>query len=256
MTEKRIELKSGERLDDLQLGGCRLIQKAGTFCLGTDAVLLADFARPRRQDCAVDLGCGNGAIAILMAAHVPELQVDAVELQPVMADMARRSVAFNELSSRVRVHVGDMRQAWQALGRGRASLVVCNPPYGGQGRTLLSRNEPERIARHEDDLTPQEVAESADKLLKYGGRLCVVYPAPRAFEMMQAMQACSLAPKRLRSVHARADKAPKIVLIEAVKGGGSGLHWLPPLVLYAADGVPSPEYQRIYGRTEQAGEQP
>lgn len=253
--DKGIELKPGERLDDLQVGGCRLIQRQGTFCLGTDAVLLADFARPRRQDLAVDLGCGNGAIAILMAAHEPMLQLDAVELQPDMADMARRSVELNGMSGRVRVHAGDMRQAWQTLGRGFASLVVCNPPYGGQGRTLPSRNEPERIARHEDDLTPLEVAGSADKLLKYGGRFCVVYPAPRAFEMMQAMQACSLAPKRMRSVHARADKAPKLVLIEAVKGGGSGLHWLPPLLLYDAGGAPSPEYERIYGRAGQAGEQ-
>lgn len=248
MTDKRIELKQGERLDDLQVGGCCLIQKAGTFCLGTDAVLLADFARPKRRDRAVDLGCGNGAVAILMAAHVPELQVDAVELQPEMADMARRSVTYDGLSDRVRVHVGDMRQVWQVLGRGSASLVVCNPPYGGQGRTLLGINEAERIARHEDDLSPQDVAGSADKLLKYGGRFCVVYPAPRAFEMMQAMQACGLAPKRLRSVHAQADKAPKIVLIEAIKGGGSGLHWLPPLTLYSAPGVPTSEHARIYGR--------
>lgn len=242
----KVELKPGERLDDLQVGGYHLIQHPETFCFGTDAVLLADFAAPRRRDRVVDLGTGNGAVAILMAAHQPECSIDAVEIQQEMADMAGRSVRLNGLENRVRVHCTDMRAAWQAIGRQGSSLVVCNPPYGAQGRTLLSKNAPERIARHEENLAPEDVASSADKLLKYGGRFCVVYPAQRAFEMMQAMQACRLAPKRIRTVHALASKAPKLIMIEAVKGGGSALNWLPPLVLYDAPGVPSAEYRRIY----------
>lgn len=250
MTDRNISLNPGERLDDLQVGGCFLIQKPGTFCLGTDSVLLADFAAPRRRDRAVDLGCGNGAIAILMAAHQPRLQVDAVELQPDMADMARRSVQYDGLADRVRVHTCDMRTAWQTLGRNLASLVVCNPPYGGQGRTLPSINAPERIARHESDLTPQDVARAAASLLKFGGRFCVVYPAQRAFEMLQAMHACGLAPKRLRTVHSLPHKPPKILLIEAIRGGGTGLHWQPPLILYSAPNSPSPEYSRIYSHAD------
>lgn len=245
-----VELLPGERLDDLQAGGFRLIQHPDTFCFGTDSVLLADFAAPRKRDRAVDLGTGNGAVAILMAAHCPELTIDAVEIQPRMADMARRSVVLNSLEARMRVHCMDMRDAWQALGHQLYTLVVCNPPYGGRGRALLNAGEHERIARHEDDLTPGDVARSAERLLKYGGRFCAVYPAARAFEMMQAMQACALAPKRVRTVHARAEKAPKLVLIEAVKGGGSGLNWQPPLLLYDADGRPSDEYRRIYNMAD------
>ncbi|MBQ3574055.1 MAG: tRNA1(Val) (adenine(37)-N6)-methyltransferase, partial [Clostridia bacterium] len=229
------DLKSGERIDDLQ-NGYKLIQKEGTFCFGTDTVLLADFAAPRKREKCVDMGTGNGAIAMLMAAHQPEISIDAVEIQPQMADMAYRSVQLNHLEDRIRVHTGDMRCAYEYLGYGKASLVVCNPPYGGSGAVLLSKNEPERIARHESDLSCEDVACAADKLLKFGGRLCVVFPAPRAYEMMAAMDKYHLAPKRIRSVHATAEKAPKIVLIEAVKGGGKGLHWMPPLILSDENG--------------------
>ncbi len=38
----------GERLDDLQCGGYRLIQRPDAFRFGTDSVLLADFAAPGR----------------------------------------------------------------------------------------------------------------------------------------------------------------------------------------------------------------
>ena len=61
------------------------------------------------------------------------------------------------------------------------------------------------------------------------------------------MQKCNLAPKRIRTVHAMPGRAPKFVLLEAVKGGGSGLHWLEPLILSNADGSPSDEWKRIYG---------
>ena len=242
----QIELGPGERLDDLQNGKYRLIQKTGTFCFGTDSVLLADFASPRKRERVADLGCGNGAIAILMAAHREDITVEAVEIQPEMADMAARSVQLNDLQDRVHVHNCDMRVAWQQLGREKCALAVCNPPYGAQGAALLSENEAKRIARHEGDLTPDDVAASAAAILKFGGRFCVIYPAPRAYEMMAAMDRHKLAPKRIRTIHASAFKPTKLVLIEAVKGGGSGLHWLEPLILANEDGSPSAEWKRIY----------
>ncbi len=245
-SRQAVPLLPGERLDDLQCGGYRLIQRGDAFRFGTDSVLLADFAAPRAHTRAVDLGCGTGAVAMLMAAHQPLAQIDAVEIQSDVADMARRSVLLNGLQTRLRVFAADMRAAHDLLGYGGYDLAVCNPPYGREGATLLSQNEGVRLARHECGLTPAGVAESAARLLKNGGRLCVVFPAPRALEMMRAMEDARLAPKRIRTVHGMSGRAPKFVLIDAVKGGGSGLHWLPPLVLREADGSFSAEWRRIY----------
>ncbi len=239
-------LLPGERLDDLQAGGMRLIQRADAFRFGTDSVLLADFAAPKPRERTVDLGCGTGAIATLMAAHCPELEVDAVEIQPDVADMARRSTLLNGLSARVRVYAMDLREAWRTLGAERYRVAVCNPPYGRAGSGLLSRRGGVRAARHEVSLTPDELALAASKLLCAGGKLCVIYPAFRALEMMDAMQAHRLAPKRIRTVHGVAGRAPRFVLLDAVKDGGPGLHWLPPLVLQAPDGAPTAEWRRIY----------
>ena len=241
-----VELRPGERLDDLQCDGLKLIQRPDAFRFGTDSVLLADFAAPRRRDIAVDLGCGTGAIALLMAGHQPALRVDAVELQAAIADMARRSVELNGLSNRVRVFDMDMREAWRTLGAGRYSLAVCNPPYGRAGAALESQNEAVRLARHEGDLTPGDLAASAAMLLKNGGRFCAIYPAPRAYELMRAMDDHHIAPKRVRTVHGVAGRAPKFVLLEGVKGGGEGLHWLEPLVLRDESGAFTREWHRIY----------
>ena len=241
-----IELNPGERLDDLQLNGLKLIQRPDAFRFGTDSVLLAHFAAPRRGEVAADLGCGTGAIALLMAGRQPGMTVDAVELQPDIADMAARSVAINGMEARVRVRCGDMRQIWRELGAGRYSLAVCNPPDGRSGAALESLSETKRLARHEGDLTPLAVAEAAAKLLKNGGRFCAVYPAPRAYELMRAMDDAGIAPKRIRTVHGVQGRAPKFVLLEGVKQGGEGLHWLEPLVLRHVDGSFTDQWHEIY----------
>jgi len=155
-------------------------------------------------------------------------------------------VALNGLEAQMRVYCLDMREAWRTLGAGRYSLAVCNPPYGRSGAALESLSETVRIARHEGDLTPLAVARSAAMLLKNGGRFCAIYPAPRAYELMRAMDEAGIAPKRLRTVHGVAGRAPKFVLLEGIKQSGDGLHWLPPLVLRDADGGFSEEWHRIY----------
>lgn len=243
------EIRPGERVDDLQ-NGFRLLQKPGAFCFGTDAVLLADFAAPKKREKAADLGTGTGVIAVLMAARRQELTVDAVEIQADMADMAARSMQMNGLQDRITVHQADMREIWRELGQGSKSLVTCNPPYGRENSGPVSPVETKAVSRHEADLTVDEIARSAAQLLKFGGRFCVIYPAPRAFEMMAAMAACHLEPKRIRTIHSRAGRAPKLVLIEAVKGARSGLKWEPPLILNNDDGSPSAEWHRIYHTDE------
>ena len=108
-TDASALLKEGERIDDLEFKGLRLIQDRRHFCFGTDSVLLADFAAPKRSDKTADLGCGTGAIAMLMAAHCPGLHVDAVEIQPEIADMAKRSVQLNGMEAQMTVYEMDMR---------------------------------------------------------------------------------------------------------------------------------------------------
>ena len=239
-------IREGERLDTLQYQGLSIIQKEKGFRFGTDSVLLADFASPRPGDRVVDLGTGTGILSILMASRQEKSTYMALEIQEEMAEMAARSVKLNHMEDRIEVRSCDFRQAPQMLGHGCFSLAVCNPPYGKVGGALVNVRDSERIARHEGECTVEDVAKTASALLKVGGRLAVVYPAPRAFEMMAALRAFHMEPKRIRTIHSQADKVPKLVLMDAVKGGGSMLHWLPPLILNNADGTPSDEWKRIY----------
>ena len=61
-------LKPGERLDDLQTRGYRIIQSPGRFCFGMDSVLLSAFAKVKKGERALDLGTGTGILPILLEA--------------------------------------------------------------------------------------------------------------------------------------------------------------------------------------------
>ena len=63
-----VEIKQGERIDDLHRNGYLLIQNTKMFCFGIDAVLLSGFAQVKKGENMIDLGTGTGVIPILLEA--------------------------------------------------------------------------------------------------------------------------------------------------------------------------------------------
>lgn len=237
----------GERLDDLQRNGLRILQKAEGFRFGTDAVLLADFAGVKKGEHVADVGTGTGVLPLLLSARAQGTTFDAFEIQEDVADMARRSVLINGLEERIRVHSIDCRDAAKAIGHERCQLVVTNPPYTKGGAGLVSPQESRALSRSDSDCGIGEWIAACARLLQNGGRLCCVFPAPRFLELCDAMRAARVEPKRVRFVVNRESSAPKLVLTEGLKGGRPGLHMQPMLITHDAQGNFTQEMRRIYG---------
>ena len=243
-------LKNGERIEDLQYKGLRIIQNESGFRFGTDSILLAGFVNVGSKDRLIDLGSGTGVIAILVEGRTGA-EVTALELQPEQCDMARRSVEMNGQS--INVVETDMRTAHELLGRGRFDAAVCNPPYHDSAAGRVSAKGEagfEGAATHDLYCTLEEVAASAARLVKYGGKFFICCPAARLAEAFKALEAEKLTPKRLRLVAVREDKAPYLALIEAKKGAKPGLKLEQQLVLCNRDGSYTEEANSIYHRTE------
>ena len=102
------------------------------------------------------------------------------------------------------------------------------------------------IARHETDCTIEDVTAACSAVLRNSGRLSIVFPAQRMLELCDALRKARLEPKRIRMVCAHADKAPYLVMVEAMKNAKPQLLWMPPLIVYHADGTPTDEIKRIY----------
>lgn len=237
----------GERLDDLQRSGLRILQRPDGFRFGTDAVLLADFAGVKKGERVADMGTGTGVLPLLLSARAADTTFDAFEIQPDVADMAARSVRINGLEQRIRIHCADCREAAARIGHECCQLVVSNPPYTKGGAGLVSPAHTRALSRSDSDCALEEWIAACARVLQNGGRLCCVFPAPRFLELCDAMRAARVEPKRVRFVVSRETSAPKLVLTEGLKGGRPGLHVQPMLITHDASGGFTDEMRRIYG---------
>lgn len=211
---------------------------------GTDALLLAHFAAPLHKDRVCDLGTGCGIIPLAMMRRDRPRQILGIDIQPEAIELFRAGIARSGLSETVSALEADLRQT-AALPAGRFDLVTCNPPYQAAGTGIPADRASDQIARHETLCTLADVCKAADRLLRYGGRLCLCQRVGRLSDVICTMRAAGLEPKRLRLVAKDAKSAPWLFLIEGKKGGRSGMQIMPTLLI-EENGAPSAELQAIY----------
>lgn len=243
----KVELKAGERIDELQRNGYQIIQNENGFCFGMDAVLLSGFAKVKRGENALDLGTGTGIIPILLEAKTEGRHFTGLEIQETSADMAQRSVCLNDLNEKVEIIRGDIKEATDLFGKASFDVVTSNPPYMTGQHGLVNPDMPKAVARHEILCTLEDVIGQASALLKENGRFYMVHRPFRLAEIMVTMSRYRLEPKRMKLVYPFVDKEPNMVLIEGLKGGRPRVTVEKPLIVYEKPGVYTREIYDIYG---------
>jgi tRNA1Val (adenine37-N6)-methyltransferase len=247
VTNTKELLHSGETLDDLLPGGWRIIQKRDGYRFSLDPVLLCAFAKIGSAVRICDLGTGSGVIPLLLAGANPAATILGVEVQPELADRARRNVELNGLRERVTILEFDLRRIREELPAESCQAVLANPPYRRPATGRISPSTERAVARHEVHGGLVDFLVAAAWLLPTGGRFFLVYLAERLTELLASMRQFALEPKRLRCIHSRFGEEARMVLVEGRKGSGPGLKIEPPLYVYDGENYTA-EIKAIYGQ--------
>ncbi len=226
--------------------GVEVMVREDRFPLSTDSVLCAHFARLPHHAKAADLGCGSGAIAMMLLASDPTLHMTGIELDREAAEAARENARHNGVDLTV-LH-GDLRQIRDLLPAGSMDACVSNPPYfpAGSGPRASGALA---AARSEETCSLTDLCAAAGWLLKTGGRMTLVHRPERLADLCCALRQQQLEPKRLCFVRHRSNAPISLILMEAVKGGHPGLSYEPELILFEPDGTETAACKAAYHRT-------
>lgn len=214
---------------------------------GTDAVLLADFASPKRNEKACDLGTGCGIIPMIWCRNGQAKEIMAVELQEKGFLQTCESIRISSVEDKVRAVNHDLKDIKSVLGHASMDIVTMNPPYKAADAGIKSVAKAELIARHEVECNLDDICSTAAYLLNFGGRLCMCNRPERLSDTIVAMKNNGIEPKRLRLVAKTPYTRPWLFLIEGRKGGKPFMNIDPLLIMYGEDGELSKEVTDIYG---------
>ena len=156
----------------------------------------------------VDLGCGIGTVAMLVAWSFPAASGVGIEAQAGSVDLARRSLVWNGAAGRCEVRHGDFRAPALTADVGRADLVTGTPPYLTPGHATASRRAQCGPCHFEERGGVEDYCATAARLLAPGGRFVVCAAAFQHARVVHGSAAAGLAIDAQVSVVPRAGKTP------------------------------------------------
>lgn len=133
----------------------------------------ADHWNPR----ILDVCTGSGCIAIVLAAHLPQAEVTALDISHTALETARRNAAMNGVS--IRFIEDDALNGMPSLAGETFDIIVSNPPYIPHSEIESMHVNVTRYEPHEalfvDDADPlvfyRAIARAARTMLSEGGSL-------------------------------------------------------------------------------------
>jgi tRNA1(Val) A37 N6-methylase TrmN6 len=237
----------GEQLVYLT-GDWRILQRSDGHRWSLDdlvtAWLAVEVASGDRPAHIADLGCGIGAVLLMLAWRFPVARCVGVEAQAPSADLARRSAAWNGVGHRVEVRTGDLREEPRD---GAFDLVTGTPPYLPPGTGKVPARAQQAGCHFEQRGGIEAYCTAAARLLAPHGWFIVCHAAAQRARVEHGAAASGLAIEHWREVVPRAGK-PALFTVYALRHAGGVTVprlSLPPLVVRDGAGQWTPGFRAV-----------
>jgi len=221
-------------------------QSQNGYRFSIDSVLLAGHIIPQPGSTIIDLGTGCGIIPLILASRYPGIKVYGVEIQKQLSEIAKLNVEENMMEENISIICKNMKKVNRSDFHGPVDLIACNPPYRKNNSGRISSNKQKAVAKHEIKATFSDVVETAVRLLDISGKLIIIYPAERMVDALSQMRKFRIEPKKIRLIHSRENTEARLMIVEGIKGGRSGVKVSSPLIIYKKNGSYSDETKKMY----------
>ncbi|MEK9672783.1 MAG: methyltransferase [Rhodospirillaceae bacterium] len=200
-----------------------------------DPVLMQAAVQAAPGDRVLDLGCGAGAAALSLAARVPGVIVDGLDLQPILIAAAAAGAVASGLADRAAFFEGDMLDLPDPVRTGGYDHVIANPPFERAGTVRPSPDPVKAAATVEGQAKLVDWIASAMALVRPGGTVTFIHRGDRLEELAASLAAAgtvAILPLLARD----GDPAPVRGIVKARAGAAGGVTRIAPLVLHETIG--------------------
>lgn len=200
-----------------------------------EALYLCRFALDHSHNCVhgLDLGCGCGLLAIVMALENPLIRFHALDIQAALIDIARNNCRTNHLDHRITCSVADIRDVSSLPEQNSIDLVIANPPFRKKDTGRISPDTARSVSCHEITGSLNDYVRAASIVLKARAFFATVTIPERFLELMETMHLHRVKPCIVQFIHHHATKPANAVLVMGRKNGHSDLMILPPVVSHS-----------------------
>jgi tRNA1(Val) A37 N6-methylase TrmN6 len=222
----------------------KIVQNTQMFSFSLDSILLPNFIDYKvSYKRILDIGTGNAPIPLVISTKI-KAKIDAIEIQKDIFELAVKTIKLNNLEDQINLINDDVLNWYKTVETDTYDLIVCNPPYFKS--SLVNENINKKIARHETDLSMENLFMIAKKLLKNKARIVLVHRPERLIDIISIMKKYNIEPKRIQFIYPKTYKDANILLIEGVKNGKTGLKIEKPIYSHNEDGTYTKEIEKYF----------
>ena len=145
--------------------------------VGTDSVLLGCLTSINDAINCLDIGTGTGILSLMLAQRNNEFIIDAIEIDEQAFEQANNNFTSSKFTHQIQAHCCALQNFVSVK---KYDLIISNPPYF-IGKNNFGINDLQRAkARHDNDLSFEELIHSVIKLLSETGTFSLILPIAEA----------------------------------------------------------------------------
>jgi len=187
-----------------------ILQKDSTMKVNTDGVLLGAWCHIEGRKKALDVGCGTGIIAIMLAQKSPDLLSTGLEIDKTAFEEATINMDHAPFQDRLKaIHMSV--QDFSGSSVEKFDLIISNPPFYSGG--TFSLNENKANVRHTIKLSHTDLLQAVKKLLATDGVFDLILPHIEGWRFIELASQYDLYPVRITEVFTREHKTVERLLI-------------------------------------------
>lgn len=207
--------------------------------VGTDSILFGSLVEPNFAETILDIGTGTGLLALMMAQKAPNAYITAIEIDELAAKQAQNNFANSKFSSQLtcvntNINLFEPNEKFD--------LIITNPPYFRFKNSYKIDEEKRSLARHDKDLTFEDLLTNVVRLLNKDGEFGLILPTKEAEEFKSLAQKKLSLIKQINIIQ-KADKQPNRIIM--CFGFGSTKTAEKNIIIYNNDNTLSEEFKEV-----------